>query len=439
MESKRNGVLVGTGVREITPATGADMAGSIGRVVSTGVAAPLYARSMMIVSNGKKLVFCSVDVIMIPNDILRSIVRRVGEKLGIPDDSVMIGATHTHNGPVIRPLNDESIPAGEAYERFLEDQIIGSIEAANGSLVPARIGIGVEEESSLVFNRRLKRPDGRIAMNFSQRTGLRDFNADGPVDPDIFLIQAEDEAGNPLGLIVNYPLHNNAGGGKLLHPDISGFLERQLQSRLKTDVPLLFFAGASGDVNWIDFRKLHQVGGMEEANRIAGVLADRLLLMRGAMTMRDEWRLDSIRETVSIPERPLLQTDYTDDGCFGESPAFSRFYAQIREQLAGRTEWPVHTFDITAFRIGDTVWISNPAELFVGLGLLVKNNSPFGAQKTCLCTLTNGFAGYVPTAEAFEEGGYEVKRTLYTSFLDTGAGALFVEKSLRLCGKLYVE
>ena len=88
-------------------------------------------------------------------------------------------------------------------------------------------------------------------MNFSGKAGLSDCRSDGPVDPDVFFIRAEDLAGKTLGLVVNYPLHNNAGGGRQFHPDISGFLEEEMQSRLGTGCPVLFLAGASGDVNWI--------------------------------------------------------------------------------------------------------------------------------------------------------------------------------------------
>ncbi|WP_158302036.1 neutral/alkaline non-lysosomal ceramidase N-terminal domain-containing protein [Paenibacillus mesophilus] len=435
---RQTGTFAGTGVRDITPPSGSDLAGSIVRVVSTGIAARLMARSIVLESAGRKLVFCAVDVAVIPNETARSVRTRVQERLGIPAEAVMIGATHTHNGPVVTPLNDESVPAGSGYIPFMEDQLVASIVEADETRVPARIGVAVGEEPSLVFNRRLKRPDGRIVMNFIGKASLSDCRSDGPVDPDVFLIRAEDLSGKTVGLVVNFPLHNNAGGGRQLHSDISGFLEEVMQSGLGAECPVLFLAGASGDVNWLDYRNAKQTSGLEEARRIADVLGERLVRMSEAITMRDDLPLACVHTEVSIAERPLQPIDHTDDGCFGGSgTAFDGFYAGIRDRLQGHTEWDTHTYDISAFRIGDTVWISNPGELFVRLGLDVKSKSPFGAKGTCMCTLTNGYAGYIPTPEAFREGGYEVRRTLYSSFLDTEAGPLFVDKSLELCGLLF--
>lgn len=430
--------FAGAGVRDITPPAGSDLAGSIVRVVSTGIAAPLKARSLVIQSNGSKLVFCGVDTLLIPNEMFRNIRIRVERRLGIRKDAVMISATHTHSGPVVFPLNDESVPAGDGYIQYMEDQIVDSIVEANESIVPARIGVAVGEERSLVFNRRLKRPDGRIAMNFSRVAGLDHCRGDGPVDPDVFLIRAEDLAGNPLGLVVNYPLHNNAVGGKQVHPDISGMLEEEVQAGLGSPCPLLFFAGASGDVNWVDYRNAEQRSGPEEARRIARVLAERLARISKTITMQDELPLASAQSQLSVRERPLQPVDWKeDDGWFVPGTSFDTFFSSIRERLHPIAMWPEHTYDISAFRIGDTVWISNPGELFVRLGLDVKARSPFGSKGTCICTLTNGYAGYIPTPEAFGEGGYEVRRTLYSSFLDTRAGSDFVEKSAELCERLW--
>lgn len=436
MEGKQAVTFAGAGVRDITPTVGSDLAGSIVRVVSTGIAAPLKARSLVIESNGSKLVFCGVDTLLIPNEMFRNILIRIEQRLGIRKDAVMISATHTHSGPVVIPLNDESVPAGDGYNQYMEDQIVDSIVEANESIVPARIGVAVGEERSLVFNRRLKRPDGRIAMNFSRVAGLDHCRGDGPVDPDVFLIRAEDLAGNPLGLVVNYPLHNNAVGGKQIHPDISGILEEEVQTGLGSECPVLFLPGACGDVNWLDYRNAEQRSGLGEARRIARVLAERLERIGETMTMRYELPLASAQSRLTIRERPLQTVDWTDDGWFVPGTAFDLFFANVRERLQFLTERPAHTYDISAFRIGDTVWISNPGELFVRLGLDVKAGSPFGSKGTCICTLTNGYAGYIPTPEAFGEGGYEVRRTLYSSFLDTRAGSDFVEKSAELCVRL---
>lgn len=46
--------------------------------------------------------------------------------------------------------------------------------------------------------------------------------------------------------------------------------------------------------------------------------------------------------------------------------------------------------------------------------------------------LTNGECGYVPTREAFKQGGYEVRKVKESSYLDVGAGDLITSTSLEL-------
>jgi len=50
-----------------------------------------------------------------------------------------------------------------------------------------------------------------------------------------------------------------------------------------------------------------------------------------------------------------------------------------------------------------------PAEPFAEIGVAVKSRSP--AERTLFSGYSNGQLAYVPTAEAFEEGGYETGAT----------------------------
>jgi hypothetical protein len=46
-----------------------------------------------------------------------------------------------------------------------------------------------------------------------------------------------------------------------------------------------------------------------------------------------------------------------------------------------------------------------PGEIFVELGLAIKEASPF--RCTIIAELANGAIGYIPTKKAFEQGNYE--------------------------------
>ena len=64
---------------------------------------------------------------------------------------------------------------------------------------------------------------------------------------------------------------------------------------------------------------------------------------------------------------------------------------------------------IQAMRIGCAALIAIPVEAFSEIGVAVKNSSP--AQQTLFSGYSNGYMGYMPMADAYEEGGYEVDTT----------------------------
>ena len=61
-----------------------------------------------------------------------------------------------------------------------------------------------------------------------------------------------------------------------------------------------------------------------------------------------------------------------------------------------------------ALRLNDAVLVGAPGEVFVEIGLEVKDKSPL--SNTFFVAYTNGCVSYIPVPEAYREGGYEVSR-----------------------------
>jgi hypothetical protein len=64
---------------------------------------------------------------------------------------------------------------------------------------------------------------------------------------------------------------------------------------------------------------------------------------------------------------------------------------------------------VQAMRIGPAALVAIPVEAFCEIGIAVKSGSP--AEQTLFSGYTNGYMGYMPMADNFEEGGYEVVTT----------------------------
>ena len=93
---------------------------------------------------------------------------------------------------------------------------------------------------------------------------------------------------------------------------------------------------------------------------------------------------------------------------------------------------------INAVRIGDGLIVTGPGEVFTEIGMAVKERAP--GSPTMYCGYTNGAVSYFPTAEAYEEGGYEpaVSNRTYglPAQVDPVCASLLVERGVRLAERL---
>ncbi|RLE95402.1 MAG: hypothetical protein DRJ55_02005, partial [Thermoprotei archaeon] len=85
-----------------------------------------------------------------------------------------------------------------------------------------------------------------------------------------------------------------------------------------------------------------------------------------------------------------------------------------------------------ALRVNDAAMVFLPTELFVEIGLSIKEKSPFGL--TAVAGYSNDYFGYVPIAEAYREGGYEA--TFPVTVLREGQAEKLVDEAVKLLNDL---
>jgi hypothetical protein len=88
---------------------------------------------------------------------------------------------------------------------------------------------------------------------------------------------------------------------------------------------------------------------------------------------------------------------------------------------------------LQALRIGDLGIAAIPCEVFVEIGLELKEKSPL--KDTFTIQLANGYNGYLPTPEHHKLGGYETWRAK-SSYLETEASPKIVETVMGLLAKM---
>jgi len=419
----------------ITPPVGTYLAGYFEPRKSIGVHDDLYARALFLSDENVDLAIVVCDLLCVDKEIVKGVREIVREELGVPEDNVMIAATHTHTGPYTVKDFMGSEKLSEEYFNVLPKLIAGAVIEAYGKLKEVKMGLGLGREDSVVFNRRYFMRDGSVVTN-PGRGNPNIVKPAGPIDPQVGVIRLDNLNGEIGCIFINYTNHVDVIGGKLISADYPGVVCKFVKRVLGDDVGCVYSNGAFGDVNHINVYDLEQKKGFEESERIGLTIGCEAL--RTALKIKakeTDVKLSSVRKKVELPLRRVSEEEVRRAKETLRKKDISlkeRVYANEILLLYQRGEDYVK-IELQAFRIGDCVLVGVPGELFVELGLKIKSESSF--KYTFIIGVANGYIGYIPTSRAFDEGGYEV-RTCRHSKVAKGSGEQLVDYAVSLIHKL---
>jgi len=362
---------------------------------------------------------------------------------GIPVANIAVTATHAHTGPMYYgPLRDyfHELAVAEHghdpheltdYWTELAEKIAGVIVHANGCMQPVTLEAGIGSESRLSFNRRFHMKDGTVRFNPGQK------NPDivrvaGPIDPDVGLLLLRDREGKPVVSLTAFALHLDTVGGTEYSADYPYYLQCKLREELDESVLSMFGIGTCGDINHIDV----SMKGRRSAEEIGTLLAETVLAELPNLERIDEPTLAARSQAISVPmqqfsleEVERAKRDLPKIGT-RELPFLDQVKAykiMAIEKRGGDTL----TIEVQVFRLSaDTAIVLIPGEVFVDIGLAIKQASPF--KRPLVIQLANDGPGYIPTRKAFSEGSYET----VNSRIQPGAGEAMMEVAVCLLYEL---
>jgi len=422
---------------DITPPVGTPIAGNVREDNLThGVYHEIFSHSVCLHDGETYLSLTSLDLCGISAEQVNEIRRRVSESTEL--ENITIGAVHTHSGPTTGILQHH------LAEKSLIESIIAStsksiIDAYN-SMQDVTIRFGHGKNADLPNNRRVWTNDGKLHMNWEKFDPDSLDRPAGPIDPELLVLSFQNGEGEIVGILVNYTLHPAvlAGDNNLTSADFVGFLQRHLSDNYSSTPEVLFFNGTQGNINHLNPWNPDQVRGFEEAERIGTTLARDVIKVISNSKEIETLSIKTARRIIEIPRRTITPEkiawakDILDkwdgkpislvDGVPDET------YAQATMQLAEVQDEPVIT-EIQITSIGPINIVTLPGEFFVEYGLRIKKL--LGQGNTMVFGLTNGYVGYVPTLEAFEEGGYEASNSLF----GPEAGNIIVKETISLISK----
>ncbi|MDA1049271.1 MAG: hypothetical protein O3C40_02175 [Planctomycetota bacterium] len=454
MTNSKRILQAGVGRVVITPPIGIRMMGyTVQECVSESVERDLTATALVLADGAAKVAMIACDILFLQSPHVDRIRARVGEAIGVPADHVLINASHTHLGPMLPGWSADTPRQDELQRRYLatlEESLVGVATMADRRLQPARIGAATGH-AQIGINRRERLPDGGIVIG---------DNPDGPVDHDVGVIRIDDLSGKPIATVMTAAAHTIVLGPKTSHlsPDYVG-PAREIVERA-TGALSLFLQGAAGNVSprcgigsggAAQFDDLHRIGAMLGGEVVKTWAEIRTHDRHGPRRIVQSVAAISVRDYEPLPEaclkhfnvatrRVTLPMAPLPDRQVAEAN-LHRYRKQLDEARAGDSVGEIHvaqrlvhwaelvirTIDegepVTrelvcwALRINDIGIVAVNGEPFAELALEVKRRSPL--KHTCFLGYSNGCLGYLPTPEAFDEGGMEVHESHQNYMLPT--------------------
>ncbi len=443
----------GAALSNITPKIGTSTNGYFQDKLIDHIHDETHARAIVMDDGNTKLVMVVSDLCMLMRETATVAKQRAHEITGIPVENMMLTASHTHSGGTSCPVF-QSDPDPD-YLTFIENRIADAIVRAHNNLAPARIGWGFGKEESMVFNRRWKMKEGTEMVNpfgtqdkVKMNPGINNPNLvepAGPIDPELSIVLIQSLEGEYIALLANYSLHYVGGNrpGDVSADYFAVFANRMEELLNAKDQQNPFVGimsnGTSGDINNVDYsgKYIQSMVPYTQMEYVANKLAAEALKVTQNIEYQNWVSLKSVQKDILLgirrpnqkevdrakniiakAEGPIMQT--TDEVFARETMLMKDYPAEVSVLLQ-------------TFRIGDLAIAAIPCEVFVEIGLQLKEENPFESMFTI--SLANGYHGYLPTPEQHALGGYETWRAK-SSHLEVDASTKIIKTILELLNSL---
>lgn len=343
----------------ITPPVGVVMMGYGARTQgSTGVHDDLWANAVALSDGAQTLLVLALDVCEMPLYTTHLLKGALVQATGLAPDQVLINTSHTHAGPEVGVIvsQDPFTLHEPAYFVTLLQKTADVCQRALADLAPATLRVG-RALVDVGASRRERTAEGTTVIGVSR---------DAPRLAEVTAWQFVREAG-PHVVWWSLPLHGATviWDNLLISAEWMGATVRAFEA-VQDEAVAVFLQGCCGDQN--PYRERNSFVQMDEhGSAVAAALRE------------------AIGTASDVAATPLVHRRKT---------------LLLPSARGGVQRLPVH-----GLRLGDAAFVSLAGEPFVAYVLHAQKLRPGPA--TMVLGYTDGTVGYLPTGDAFAEGGYE--------------------------------
>ncbi len=344
-------------------------------------------------------VVVAADLLGFPKWLSDSVCRQMAQRHGLRREQIMLLASHTHSGPVLRdalqdiyPLDDHQRALIAEYSAWLEKAVVDTMGQALARRTPATLWAG-EGQAAFALNRRTNRESELPEM---LRRGIA---PKGPSDFAVPVLAIRGLDQRLRAAVYGYAAHTSALSGYQWSGDYASFTRLALEKH-DPEALAVFFQGCGSD------QSAAPRGTVQQCRKLGEELADAVQKVLAQPMRPLSPRLATALEMVPLdfgeqPSREQLQTIARQSGY--QARWARRLLTELdagKPFARGYPEYPVQAWCLG----GQQLWIALGGEVCVDYALSFKRR--FGPT-TWVAGYANDVMAYIPSRRLWEEGGYQ--------------------------------
>lgn len=404
------GVTLATFDLDVTPPVGSWMTyDPVVRIDEMG----LRCRGVVLLGAGRPIVLCALDWIGVANESQEAFREALAEAAGTTADRVAVHTVHQHDAPTCDFTTEGLLKEAGArdlgrYDGTFARQALrraaDAVRSAVGAAVPVtHYGWGEAEVGEVASNRRILGPDGRVRA--TRYTACKDpamrAEPEGVIDPRVSVLSFWNGA-RPLAVLSYYACHPQSYYRTgIPSPDFPG-IARFIRGQAVPEALHVHFNGAGGNIGAGKYND----GSKENRLALATRLADG---MRRAWEGTRRAGLNEADVGWSVEPVALPIAGHLDEGALRAAVA-NASDPKAALDAADKLAWLLRCrggkrIPLSMLAVGDARVLHMPGELFVEYQLAAKAMRP--DLRVAMAAYGDYGPGYVCTARAYGEGGYE--------------------------------
>ena len=377
----------------------------------------LRARGIVLLGAEKPIVLCAVDWLGISNESHDAFRLAIADAANTTPEYVAVHTLHQHDAPRsdltterilrqarLQPLNFDGSFTREVIQRLAK--------AAKESLKQAQsvthVGLGSAHVFKVASNRRILGPDGKVRagrMSSCKDAALR-AEPEGLIDPELSMVSFWNND-KPVAVLSYYATHPQSYYmTQVPNPDFPGIARFHRQLAVPEALHV-HFTGAAGNIAAGKYNDGSKQNRAILAERIAdGMKRAWDNTLRQPIARKDvRWQV----EAVKLPGGKEIQSLLKDFDARKKDTTF--LLATPWHKNATQLAWLERSrqgksIDVSCLTLGQARILHLPGELFVEYQLAAKKMAP--NQFVAMAAYGDGGPGYIGTAIAYDQGGYEI-------------------------------